>query len=198
MSIIIGIGAVGAAALMPNWLLCHVVRTATSMGNDAWQRRGQNWRNKTVRLVFIHEGTSCINQSWQSSLSYGHHGAPLLAFKHTTISKHTMEQVYIVKTRKKLSLIMFISYSKEQCIDKFPCLFVASLDHCTTDAEHPWQQQRFIYVVYVPPHTPCPWFGIHPHLIPPPNPPCTISPCNALCPPTQWRRWKGRWRWQWQ
>jgi hypothetical protein len=32
--------------------------------------------------------------------SYGRHGAPLLAFKHTTINKHTMEEFFIVKTRK--------------------------------------------------------------------------------------------------
>jgi hypothetical protein len=30
--------------------------------------------------------------------------APLLAFKHTTISEHIMEQVYVVKTRKNIIL----------------------------------------------------------------------------------------------
>jgi hypothetical protein len=34
-------------------------------------------------------------------LSYGHHGALLPDFKHTTISKHTMQQGYIVETRIK-------------------------------------------------------------------------------------------------
>jgi hypothetical protein len=34
---------------------------------------------------------------------------PTPGFKHTIASKHTMEQVYVVKTRKKLSSIMFIS-----------------------------------------------------------------------------------------
>ncbi len=55
----------------------------------AWQ---QNRRNRTRRQVFLHNWTSRINQSWWSPLSYGHHGAPLLALKHTTISNHTMQQ----------------------------------------------------------------------------------------------------------
>jgi hypothetical protein len=38
-----------------------------------------------------------INQQWRSPLSYGRHGA---AFKHTTKTKHTMEEFYIVKSRK--------------------------------------------------------------------------------------------------
>ncbi len=41
-----------------------------------------------------------INWRWRSSSSYGRHGAPLSDFKHTTISKHTMEEFYIIKTRK--------------------------------------------------------------------------------------------------
>jgi hypothetical protein len=55
---------------------------------------------------------------------------------------------------------MFISYTNAQRIDKLSCLFIAGLDHCTTDAEHWWQQQLHIYVVYVPPHAPCSWFGM--------------------------------------
>jgi hypothetical protein len=55
---------------------------------------------------------------------------------------------------------MLISYTKAQCIDELSCLFVAGLDHCTADVEHRWQQQWHIYVVYVPPHAPCPWFGM--------------------------------------
>ncbi len=110
MSIIAGIGAIGVAASMPNWLLCCVVRAATSLGNEARRQRRrrrrrrqqQNWRNKTARLVFLHDVTLRIDQSWRSPSSYGRHGAPLPAFKYTTISKHTMEQVYIVKTRKTI------------------------------------------------------------------------------------------------
>jgi hypothetical protein len=63
---------------------------------------------------------------------------------------------------KKLSLIMFISYTKAQRIDVLSCPFVAGIDRCTADAEHWWQQQRHIYVVYVPPHASCPWFGMSP------------------------------------
>jgi hypothetical protein len=39
-------------------------------------------------------------------------------------------------------------------------LFVAGRDGCTTDAEHWRQQQWHIYVVYVPPHTLHPLFGV--------------------------------------
>jgi hypothetical protein len=55
---------------------------------------------------------------------------------------------------------MFISYSKARHINKLLCQFVASLDCCTTDAEHWRQQQQHIYVIYVPPHALCPWFGM--------------------------------------
>ncbi len=55
---------------------------------------------------------------------------------------------------------MFIPYTKAQCINESLCMFVAGRDGCTADAEHRRQQQRHIYVVYVPPHAPCPWFGM--------------------------------------
>jgi hypothetical protein len=55
---------------------------------------------------------------------------------------------------------MFIPYTKAQGIDKLSCMFVAGCDGCTADAEHWRQQRQHIYVVYVPPHTPCPWFGM--------------------------------------
>jgi hypothetical protein len=41
-----------------------------------------------------------IDRSWRSRSSYGCHEAPLPVFTHTTISKHTMRQVSIVKTRE--------------------------------------------------------------------------------------------------
>jgi hypothetical protein len=55
---------------------------------------------------------------------------------------------------------MFISYSKARRIEKLSRLFVAGLDRCTPDAEHWQQQQQHIYIVYVPPHAPCTWFGM--------------------------------------
>jgi hypothetical protein len=55
---------------------------------------------------------------------------------------------------------MYIPYTKAQRIDELSCMFVASRDGRTADAEHWRRQQRHIYVVYVPPHTPCPWFGM--------------------------------------
>ena len=81
--------------------------------------------------------TTCmidIDRRWRLPSSYGCHGAPLLAFKHTTINKHTMEEFYIVKTRKKLSLIMFIPYTKAQHIDESSCMFVAGRDGRSADA----------------------------------------------------------------
>ncbi len=55
---------------------------------------------------------------------------------------------------------MFIPYTKAQRIDESSCMFVASCDGRTADAEHRQQQQWHIYVVYVPPHAPCLWFGM--------------------------------------
>ncbi len=55
---------------------------------------------------------------------------------------------------------MFIPYTMAQRIDKLLCMFVPGRDSRTADAEHRRQQQRHIYVVYVPPHAPCPWFGM--------------------------------------
>ncbi len=47
-----------------------------------------------------------------------------------------MEEFYIIKTRKKLSLIMFIPYTKAQRIDELSCMFVAGCDGRTANAEH--------------------------------------------------------------
>ncbi len=55
---------------------------------------------------------------------------------------------------------MFIPYTKAQRIDESSCMFVAGRDGRTANAEHRRQQQRHIYVLYVPPHAPCPWFGM--------------------------------------
>jgi hypothetical protein len=55
---------------------------------------------------------------------------------------------------------MFIPYNKTQCIDELSCMFVAGRDGHTADAEHQRGQRGHIYVVYVPPHAPCPWFGM--------------------------------------
>ncbi len=77
----------GKTASTPNWLLCHVIQAATSFGNDAWWRRQQTRRKKSSgRRQFLQQVSLRIDQSWWLPLSYGHHGAPLLAFKHTSIS----------------------------------------------------------------------------------------------------------------
>jgi hypothetical protein len=55
---------------------------------------------------------------------------------------------------------MFIGYSKARHIDELLCLIFASRDGCTADEEHWREQQLYVYIVYVPPHGPCPWFGM--------------------------------------
>jgi hypothetical protein len=55
---------------------------------------------------------------------------------------------------------MFIPCTKAQRIDKSSCMFIAGCVGCTANAKRWRQQQRHIYVVYVPPHAPCPWFGM--------------------------------------
>jgi hypothetical protein len=102
MSIIVGIGAVSTAASSTNWLFCRVVRAATLLGNDAWLRRRQNRRKKSGRRWFLQQVSLFFDRTWRSPLSYSNYGAPLPAFKHTAISKHTMRQDYIVKTRKNI------------------------------------------------------------------------------------------------
>ncbi len=97
MSTPAGIGAVGLAASMLNRLLCCIVREGTLWGNDAWRRWRWNRRKRSRRWRFLQQASSYLDRSWRLPSSYGHHGAPLLAFKHKTISKHTMEQIYIVK-----------------------------------------------------------------------------------------------------
>ncbi len=55
---------------------------------------------------------------------------------------------------------MFIPYTKAQRIDESSCMFIAGCDGRTANAEHWRQQQWHIYIVYAPPHAPCPWFGM--------------------------------------
>jgi hypothetical protein len=55
---------------------------------------------------------------------------------------------------------MFIPCTKAQHIDELSCMFVASRDGRTADAEHWRQQRQHIYILYVPPHALCPWFGM--------------------------------------
>ena len=60
-----------------------------------WWR--QNRRNRASRGGFLHYAMLSIDRRWWSPSSYDRRGGPLLAFKHTTISQHTMQQVSIVK-----------------------------------------------------------------------------------------------------
>ncbi len=55
---------------------------------------------------------------------------------------------------------MFTPYTKAQRINELSRMFVSDRDGPTVNAEHRGQQRRHIYVVYVPPHAPCPWFGM--------------------------------------
>ncbi len=59
-----------------------------------------NSKNRARRQGFLHNAILCIDWWWWSPSLYDRHGAPLPAFKYTTISQHTMRQIGIVKTRK--------------------------------------------------------------------------------------------------
>jgi hypothetical protein len=74
-----------------------------------WRWWWQTWRNRARRQVFLHNAILCINQQWWSPSSYDRYGAPLPAFRHTTISQHTMQQVGIVKTRKNYHYQCFLA-----------------------------------------------------------------------------------------
>ena len=57
-------------------------------------------------------------------------------------------------------LAFHISLKHGLRINESSCMFVAGRDGHTADAEHWWQQRQHIYIVYVSPHAPCPWFGM--------------------------------------
>jgi hypothetical protein len=155
-----GIGAVGSAASLPNWLLCCVVQEGTSWGKDAWWRWRQNRRKKSGRRQFLQHARSILIDDGgrrRPMPAMGPHSQLLSIQQSTNI---LWKSSTLLKLEKKLLLIMFIPYTKAQCIDESLCMFVAGHDGCTADAEHRGQQQRHIYVVYVPPHAPCPWFGM--------------------------------------
>jgi hypothetical protein len=160
MSILASIVTIGTAASTTNWSLCHIFRKGTSLGNnDAWWQWRQNRRNRTRRRMFLHNGTSCIDRSCRSPSSYARHGAQLPAPKHTTIRKHTMQQAYVFKTRFLL-LLTFIRPFRSRHIDESLFPMVAGCNGCTMDREHWQQQQRHIYVKYVPSHGPCAWIAV--------------------------------------
>ena len=61
---------------------------------------------------------------------------------------------------EKLSLLMFISKSKAQQVDKLLCLMFVGRDGCTANAEHQRQLRRHLYVAYGPPHGRYAWFAM--------------------------------------
>ncbi len=159
MSIPSGIGAVGLAASLPNWLLFCVVREGTSWGKDAWWRWWQNRRKKSGRRRFLQHAQSILIDNGgrrRPMATMGPHSRLLSIQQSTNILWRGSTPLKL----EKLSLIMFIPYTKAQRIDESSCMFVAGRDGRTADAEHRWQQRWHIYVVYVPPHAPCPWFGM--------------------------------------
>ena len=60
-----------------------------------------------MRRGFLIDAISRVDRSWRSTPSYGRHEAPLPAFKHTTISQHTMQQVSIVKLEKTIIINVY-------------------------------------------------------------------------------------------
>ncbi len=78
--------------------LCWIGRYAALSEKGHCGGKMEEEREETIPTTH----TINIDQQWRSPPSYGRHGAPLPAFKHTTISKHTMVEFYIVKTRKTI------------------------------------------------------------------------------------------------
>jgi hypothetical protein len=111
-------------------------------------------------------GDNSYNTQVRTSINYGGHRHPMATMGPHSWLLSIQQSANILWNRstllrpEKLLLIMFISYTKAQGIDESLCLFVAGLDCCTADAEHWRQQQRHIYIIYVPPHAPCSWFGM--------------------------------------
>jgi len=95
------IQAVISAASTPNWSILHVRRFETSWRHDACWRCRRIRRKRSWRRGFLLDAISCIDRSWWTPWSYGHHEDPLPAQKNKTISRHARQQVSIVKTRKK-------------------------------------------------------------------------------------------------
>ncbi len=62
-----------------------------------------------VDEVFLHDEILLIDRRWWSLSSYDRRGAPLPAFKHTTISQHTTQQVSIVKTGKNYHYLCLLA-----------------------------------------------------------------------------------------
>ena len=52
----------------------------------------QRRRNRGRRRLFLQHANLRIDRWWWSPLSYGRHRAPLPAFEHKTINKHTIRQ----------------------------------------------------------------------------------------------------------
>jgi hypothetical protein len=87
-------------------LLC-VSRFSTSWWHDAWWQWRHRRRNGSRRRGFLLNVISWIDRSWRPPSSYGRHEAPLLVFKHKTISQHTMQQVSIVKLEKTIIINVY-------------------------------------------------------------------------------------------
>jgi hypothetical protein len=90
-----------------HWLLLCIRQLETFWRYYDWRWCRRNWRNRAMRQGFLFDAISCANQSWRSTSSYGRHEAPLPAFKHTTMSQHTMQQISIVKTRKTIIINVY-------------------------------------------------------------------------------------------
>ena len=58
---------------------------------------------------------ACTGQPWQPLLSHGRHGAPPPAPRHTTIRQHAMRQVYVVKTRKTILIMINLTIMCTTC-----------------------------------------------------------------------------------
>ncbi len=126
--------------------LNKIIRRYWSLEKDEtwsnyWDMAGRYWMSHQYHLGYYFWCTACELAHQSMMVVYGQHGAPLPACKHTTINKHTMWQDYVIKSMP----------FKSRQVDESSSLMFACCDSRTTIAEHQWQQQRNIYVVYGPP-----------------------------------------------
>ncbi len=106
MSILVGIGAVGVAASTPNWLLCCIIRAATSLGNDTWWWWQLNWRKKSGKNFYNRWVCTLINHGSRRcpTVTMGPHSRLLSIQQSANI---LCNRTTMLKP-EKLSLIMFI------------------------------------------------------------------------------------------
>jgi hypothetical protein len=102
-----------------------------------------------------------------ASISCGGRHCPTAAMRPYSQHQSTQQsanmlgnKLVLLKLGKIIANYVFFLTLRHNALTNCWILFVAGHDGCTTDAEHWRGQPRHIYIVYVPPHAPCPWLGM--------------------------------------